>query len=70
MGKMEERAVEVLVRTKGSKPRRPHCGHFQFPMGGGVGPATPASDLSSNRTLVPVSSMFGFLMGSVLEQVQ
>lgn len=76
MGEMEERAVEVLVRMKGSKPRRPHCKYFQFPthcecfqfpMGGGVGPAMPASDVNSKRLLVPVSPVFGSLMGSVLE---
>lgn len=64
MGKMEERAVEILVRAKGSKPGRPHCERCQFPTGGGVGPATPASDLSSKHMLLPV---FGSLMGSVLQ---
>lgn len=67
MGKVEERAVEALVRVKGSKPRRPHCEGFYFPLGDGVGPATLVSDLRSKRMLVPVYPGFGCLTGSALE---
>lgn len=47
MGKVEKRAVEVLVRGEGSKPRSPRREHSQLPVGGRTDPATPASDLSS-----------------------